>query len=81
MLAVYLTLATAVIALVTLLIGIIWGRKKLDAIHVIVNSRYTELVKRVAMLIAALKEHGIDVPNGKDDNVGLYLLALVPDYR
>lgn len=66
MLAIWLTLITAIIALITLLIGIIAGRKKLDDIHVVVNSRYTELVRRVAQLVAALKEHGIDVPNGKD---------------
>lgn len=66
MIANLLTLATAVIALVTLLIGIWVGRKKLDAIHVVVNSRYTELVIRVAQLVAALKAHDIDVPNGKD---------------
>jgi hypothetical protein len=68
MIAVYLTLATAVIAFVTLIIGIVVGRKKLDAIHVVVNSRYDELVRRVAQLVAALKKHGIDVPNGKDSN-------------
>jgi hypothetical protein len=74
--ATWITLAGVLIALATLILGIVVGRKKLDAIHIVVNSRYDDLVRQVARLIAVLKEHGIDIPEEKD--VGLYLLAMVP---
>jgi Na+-transporting NADH:ubiquinone oxidoreductase subunit NqrF len=60
--AVFLTFATVVIAFVTAVIGIRRNSAKLDDIHILVNSNYTAITKRVDQLIGVLHEHGIDIP-------------------
>ena len=37
-------------------------KQTLDQVHVMVNSRYSDLSTRVDQLIKVLKGHGIDIP-------------------
>jgi uncharacterized protein YabE (DUF348 family) len=79
MIITYITAVGVLIALIALGLSF----TKLNAIHVLVNSRLTSVITRVGQLITVLKEHGIDVPDDpdeKDHNVGLYLLAMVPNH-
>jgi hypothetical protein len=83
----WVTLATVIVGFVTAIIGVRHGNDKLKEIHVLVNSRLTSVVNRVAQLIIVLKAHGIEIPDDPDEkerndpNVGLYLLAVVSHYR
>jgi hypothetical protein len=58
----YITLAGVVVAVV----GLALSLTKLNAIHVLVNSRLTSVINRVAQLVDVLKFHGIDVPDDPD---------------
>jgi hypothetical protein len=63
----WITLATVLIGFITAIIGVRHGNDKLNQIHILVNSRLTAVVNRVAQLIVVLKEHGIDVPDDPDE--------------
>jgi ABC-type spermidine/putrescine transport system permease subunit I len=64
--AVWITLATVVIGFATAVIEMRRNGKRLEGIHVLVNSRLTSVVNRVAQLIIVLKDHGIEVPEDPD---------------
>jgi uncharacterized protein YabE (DUF348 family) len=60
--AIYATLATVIIALITALLGLRHNNGRLNEISVHVDGQYDDMKTRVAQLIAVLKEHGIDIP-------------------
>lgn len=63
MIATYITLATVILGFLAAVIGYLRVTKKQDAIHVIVNSRYTDVSNRVEQLIKVLEQHGISIPS------------------
>jgi hypothetical protein len=60
--ATYVTLATVILGFLAAVIGYVRVTRKQDEIHVIVNSRYTDVSNRVEQLIKVLEEHGIRIP-------------------
>jgi ABC-type spermidine/putrescine transport system permease subunit I len=67
MVVTYITLATVIIGFVTALIVLHQSQVKLKEIHVLVNSRLTAVIARVAQLVTVLRIHGIDIPEDKDE--------------
>lgn len=63
----WITLAGVLIALATLLAGLFAGRRRLEGIHVLVNSNLKRVVTRVDQLVKVLKEHGIEIPDDPED--------------
>ena len=62
----YITLAGVLVSLGALIISF----TRLNAIHVLVNSRLSSVINRVTQLVNVLKEHGIDIPDDPDPKEG-----------
>lgn len=59
-------LVTACAVVITAIAGLIAAKRlnnKVDAVHVLVNQRYTDIVNYQRALIAALKKAGVEVPD------------------
>lgn len=65
-----IVLGIELLTLLTAIVGFVTARKKVNEVHLLVNDRYSEMVKRVAQLITVLKNAGIDVPDipNKEDS-------------
>lgn len=57
-----LTLTAEVLALAGGIIGFIRLHRKQEEIHVLVNSRYKDVIERVEQLDNVLRAHGIEIP-------------------
>lgn len=58
-----IVLGIELLTLLTAIVGFVSARKKVHEVHLLVNDRYSEMVKRVAQLVAVLKDAGIEVPD------------------
>lgn len=53
---------TAVTSLAATLVGLV-NHRRIDEVHVLVNSRLHEVIDRADQLVAALEAAGVDVPD------------------
>jgi hypothetical protein len=58
----WIVLAGVVVTFMTAVLGFLQLRRKVAAVHVLVNSQLTTVIDRVAQLTQALTASGIDVP-------------------
>jgi hypothetical protein len=67
----YSILTGSVLGFVTAIISLLATLRnfnKIDEVHVLVNSKYTDVVKRVDQLSLVLESHGIEIPKDKHGN-------------
>jgi hypothetical protein len=57
-----LTLAADILAFAAGIFGFIRMHRKQEQIHVLVNSRYEDVLHRVGQLASVLESHGIAIP-------------------
>lgn len=66
--AIYATLATVLIGLVSAILGMHHQNSKMDHITILVNSQYKDVKDYVKLLVAALRANGIDVPDDPSES-------------
>ena len=59
----WLVLAGVILTFLTALIGFVVSLRKIQAVHVLVNSQLHEVLARVTQLTGTLEAAGVDVPD------------------